>query len=88
MSFFSILVFLILLNVTVALILKYEKKRIIISALVIMFLCTPIVIAVTWYSIGVSEGAGIAGAAVGFTFGAITFVNGIIILLVGILFDA
>ncbi|MGD6802603.1 hypothetical protein ACQCVK_18035 [Rossellomorea vietnamensis] len=88
MSFFLFFVLIILLNTVVALVSKYDKKRIIISALLVMFLCTPLVLVITMISIASAEGAGIGASVAGFTFGGITFVNGIIILFVGLFFDA
>ncbi|MGM0846166.1 MAG: hypothetical protein ACQEUT_14405 [Bacillota bacterium] len=84
MSIVLMFIFTILLNVVVIRVSKDEKKRMIISGLLVMFLITPIVIAVTGISIGIYIGDGIGGGAAGFTFGLITLINGLIILIIGI----
>ncbi|MBP0726080.1 hypothetical protein J5Y03_12935 [Bacillus sp. RG28] len=80
MSFYIIFIVICIINIIVSLISQKEpKKMLIISGNTVMFLCAPIVLFTTLFIYG-----GIGGGAAGVLFGLVTFINGLIILLIGL----
>ncbi|CAM4319904.1 hypothetical protein BAMA_14890 [Bacillus manliponensis] len=77
MEFLFLFVFLLIINVAVVMIAARNRKRWFISGGIVMLLIAPLVLAVTGYTLGVTSGDGIGGGVAGFTFGAITFANGL-----------
>jgi len=83
-SIIIFLIVLVLLNVIVFTRSKGNRRGLIISGLVMMVLFTPLHFFLTLIIIGNQTGDGIAGSVAGVTFGMITCINGLVILIKGI----
>lgn len=77
------LIVLTLLNVIVFISSKGSGDNLIHFGSLMLLLCAPIIFFITLAIIGFQTGDGIAGVAAGLTFGVITFINGIAILVIG-----
>ncbi|CAM4186612.1 hypothetical protein BAMA_24460 [Bacillus manliponensis] len=83
MELFILFLTIIVLNVAVNMISARNRKRWIISGLIVMFLFAPIAMGITIYTVGLTTGDGISGGIVGFVYGALVFLNGIAFLIKG-----
>ena len=84
MDIVIIITFLALLNFGI---IKYTfntRKKLIAAGVSVMLLVSPLVFMVTLLSISNYTGSGIAGGFAGFTYGTITFLNGLIYLIKGL----